>query len=261
MTALYNNVAALRNVAALCRLVDRVENRAAGLPGMATFSGPSGWGKSTAAGYAANRHDCHVVQMKSTWRTKKFLEAVAQELSIRPAKVIGDISDQIAERLARSGRTLLIDEADALVHAGMIEVVRDIYESAQVGVILIGEETLPQDLRRWERVHGRMLDWVQAEPGTAQDLEQLIMVYAPDVAIAPELRRAILAASGPSIRRMCVNISLVVERARTQGRAEMGSKEMGGATLFSGEAPNPRYLSAGPEGRAKAVAPGPRRIA
>lgn len=243
MTELYNNIAALPNVAALCRLVDRVERRAAALPGMATFSGPSGWGKSTAASYASNRHDCHLLEVRSTWKTKFFLEMLARELGVRPAKRIPEIADQVAERLARSGRTLMIDEAQCLVRAGLIEVVRDIYESSRVGVILIGEETLPQDLRRWERVHGRMLDWVQVQPGTVQDLELLIPCVAPGMAIAADLRAAILAASGPSIRRMCVNLDLVVERARNQGRDEMALADMGKAPFSRGEAPAPRRIA------------------
>lgn len=244
MTALYNNVAGLRNVTSLSYLVDRVENRGGTLPGMACFYGPSGWGKTTAAGYCANRHDCHLVEMKSTWRTKKFLEAVATEISIRPAKVIADIMDQIAERLSRTGRTLLIDEADKLLSGNMIELVRDIYESSKVGVILIGEENLPQDLRRIERVHGRMLDWVGAQPGTAQDLEQLIAAYAPGIKIADDLKAQILAAAGPSIRRMCVNISTVAERAKTVGKDEIGMADLGKVTFFTGEAPAPRRFGA-----------------
>lgn len=243
MTTLYNNVAGLRNVVALQRLVDRVENRGASLPGMATYYGPSGWGKTTAAGYVANRMDCHVVEMKSTWRAKKFLEVVAVELSIKPAKVIGDIADQIAERMARSGRTLLIDEADKLVSANMIEIVRDIHEGSKAGIVLIGEETLPQDLRRWERVHGRMLDWVAAEPGTANDLEQLLKINARDVTVHDDLKKSILTASGPSIRRMCVNIALVVERARTIGKSDMRPADMGSIVFFTGEAPAPRRIA------------------
>ena len=243
MTEHFNRIAGLRNVAALCRLVERVRERAPDLPGMATFSGPSGWGKSTAAAYAANRHDCHVVEVKSTWKTKKLLEMIALELQVRPAKRIPDIADQVAERLARSGRTLMIDEAQWLVQDRLIEVVRDIYESSRVGVILIGEETLPQDLRRWERVHGRMLDWVQAQPGTAQDLDQLIPIHAPRLAIAPDLKGAILAASGPSIRRMCVNLALVAARAGDKGLSAMAAADMKGQELFSGEAPAPRRIA------------------
>ena len=243
MTALYNSIAALPNVAALSRLVDRVEHRGASLPGMACFYGPSGWGKSTAAAYAANAHDCHVVQMKSAWKAGKLVRAIAAELSIKPAHTIADIVDQVAESLARSGRTLMIDEADYAATGGMIEILRDIYESAQVGVILIGEETLPQTLKRWERVHGRMLDWVAAKPGTPQDLDLLTPIYAPDLTIEPDLKGRIMTAAGPSIRRICVNLAAVKERSRAVGKTRMGASDMGKVAFFDGVAPAPRRIA------------------
>lgn len=241
MAELYNRVAGLRNVAAFLALVDRVEARDPSLPGMACFYGRSGRGKSTAAAFVARKRDCVVIEVRSLWRTKRFLQGCAEAMGLRPAKVTADILDQVAERLARTGRTLIIDEADHMARQGqMIEVARDLHESTQVGVILVGEETLPQTLQRWERVHGRMLDWVGAEPGTAEDLDKLLAVYAPDLAVAEDLRAAMLAAAGPSIRRMCVNIQMVRARAQGLGRSEMALAQMGRVAFPEGEAPEPR---------------------
>lgn len=55
--------------------------------------------------------------------------------------------DQIGEELSLSQRPLIIDEADFLVQKRMIEVVRDIYESSQATIILIGEEAMPVKLQ------------------------------------------------------------------------------------------------------------------
>ncbi len=53
---------------------------------------------------------------------------------------------------------------DKLVDKGMIELVRDINKAAQVPVLLVGEELLPQKLEQYERVHNRVLEWVLAQP-------------------------------------------------------------------------------------------------
>jgi pyrimidine operon attenuation protein/uracil phosphoribosyltransferase len=110
-------------------------------------------------------------------------------------------------------------------------------------VILIGEENLPQELRRWERVHGRMLDWIAAQPGTPQDLALLIPIYARGVTIADDLKADILRAAGASIRRMCVNLSIVAERARSIGSERIAKADMGKAQFFTGEAPSPRRVA------------------
>lgn len=237
---LYNSVAPLRNVAALVALVDRLANRALGLPGMACFYGPSGFGKSTSAIYAENKFQAFQVQVKSAWSGKKFCEAVLSEMSVRPARTIGDMVDQISEHLAITGVPLLVDEADHLVARKLIEIVRDIYEGSQSPVILIGEELLPQKLKEWERVHGRMLDWVAAEPGTLDDVEKLLPIYAGGVQFDRALCEAILRHSHQSIRRISVNIAKVAERARMMGRDEMGASDWDARQFFTGNAPAPR---------------------
>jgi divinyl protochlorophyllide a 8-vinyl-reductase len=99
---LYNSVAPLRNVAALVALVDRVQNRAHGLPGMACFYGPSGFGKSTSAVYAENKFRAYQVQVKSAWTAKKFCDAVLSDAQIA-AVPTGDhmISEIAALRVHR----------------------------------------------------------------------------------------------------------------------------------------------------------------
>lgn len=142
--------------------------------------------------------------------------------------------------MAQTGRPLLIDEADFLVQRKMVELLRDIYESSGSPVILIGEENLPQNLRKWERVHGRMLGWVAAEPGTKDDLDLLAKIYAPDVEIGDELKSKIFAASNRSIRRMSVNLASVKERAAVLGTSKIGAAEWGSTGFYTGEAPPPR---------------------
>lgn len=241
-TRLYNSVAPLRNVAALLALVQRVQNRAYGLPGMATFFGPSGWGKTTAATYAANRfRACHI-QVQVLWRPKQLLSEIVFELGLRPERTTSALFNQAAEELARTGRPLLLDEADHLANDRAIEVVRGLYEASGVPVILIGEELLPQKLQRWERVHGRMLDWVAAEPASLEDVGHLAPIYAPGLDIADDLRRRIVTESRQSIRRVSINLALIAEQAQVRGLKRIDTADWGTRAFFSGEAPAPRKL-------------------
>jgi len=233
------SVLPLRNVSRLAELVLRVMGRDSGLPGMGCFFGPSGYGKTFAAIYAANRHRAFHVQVKSVWTKKKLALSILVEMGIQPAATIADMIDQIGQELSLSGRPLLIDEADFLVAKKMIEVVRDIYESSQGTVILIGEENLPQILKKWERVHGRMFDWVAAEPASLADSRHLANLYCRGVEVAADLLAEAHSASGASVRRVCVNL------ARVREKAEMASltaidlatwKQLGGE-FFTGNPP------------------------
>lgn len=239
-----NSIAPLRNVTLMNALVERVMNRSPGLPGMATFHGFSGYGKTSAATYVAAKHRCYHIQVKSVWTQKKLCQSVLLALGIQPARTIADMVDQIGEELALSGRPLLIDEADFLVAKRMVEVVRDIYESSAAAIILIGEEHLPGKLKAWERVHGRMLDWVAAQPASLADAKHLTNLYCPGVEIEADLLAKLHEASGGSARRICVNLDRIRELARTQGLDGVGKKEWGQRTFFQGTPPHARRVSA-----------------
>ena len=243
-----NSIAPLKNVALMSSLVERVMNRAPGLPGMATFHGFSGYGKTSAATYAASKHRCYHIQVKSVWTQRKLCQSILLVLGIKPAKTIADMVDQIGEELALSGRALLVDEADFLVQKRMIEVVRDIYESSGAAIILIGEEHLPGKLKAWERVHGRMMDWVAAQATSLSDTKHLATIYCPDVEIEDALLAELHDASGGSAngsaRRICVNLDRIREIARLRGLDRVGKAEWGQATFFKGLVPSARSLAA-----------------
>lgn len=228
----------LTNVGLFDSLVDRVMKRPRGLPGMGAFTGFSGYGKSKSAIYAANKHRAYHVQVASVWTRKKLCAAVLQEMGIAPdKKLLPDMVDEIGQQLSLSGRPLIIDEADFLLSKGMIEVVRDIYEKSFGTVILIGEEQFPQKLRRFERVHGRMLDWVQAQPCSLADAKHLTRLYCSGLDVDDALIEELHRAAAGSVRRLCVNLARLRERAEARGLRKV--KEFPGE-IFTGNPPAQR---------------------
>lgn len=238
--SLYGNVAPLKNVAALLALIDRLENRVPGLPGMATLYGPSGRGKSTACTAATNHTTACHIEVQPLWRAKSLLEGIAKHIGVvRLAHTASKMFDQVAEVLLREQRPLLLDEADRLMKDEMIEVVRGLHEASGAPIILIGEEELPTKMLRWERMHGRMLDWVAVQPADMTDLKQLATIYAPGIEIADDLRAKILEVSRYSHRYVSNNLARVAEDAVKQGISKIAAADWKGA-FFSGEAPPPR---------------------
>jgi chromosomal replication initiation ATPase DnaA len=163
-------------------------------------------------------------------------------MGITPGGTIGDMVEKIGDQLSKSGRPLLIDEADLVAKDGMIGVVRDIYESSQGTVILIGEEKLPQTLRRWERVHNRMLDWVAAQPADLREVGVLARLKCPGIEISPEVQTIVLERSQARARRIVVNLRQISEYALATGRDTITMEDVARITFFSGEAPSPRRL-------------------
>lgn len=207
-------VAPLRNVALLGGLIERLCNRAPGLPGMACFHGPSGYGKTYAAIHAAVKERAYHVAVNETWTRKHLATAILNDMGDRQGGTIPEMVERIGRQLSLSGRPLLIDEADILVKRGMIEMVRAFYEASQVGsVILIGEEELPRKLLPFERVHNRMLDWVGAEPADLRDAKVMAARLCPGLAVADDLLQTALKDSAACMRRLCVNLNRLAEIA------------------------------------------------
>lgn len=242
-TATAVRVAQVTNVAVCYEAIERVQNRHSSLPGIAVFYGRSGDGKSVAAGYIANRTRAYYVQATSIGTKKSFLESVLREMTIPPAKTASEMLGQIAEELAKSGRPLIIDEFDHLTSGAKVEMVRDIYESSQGTILIIGEEMLPKKLERWERFHGRVHSWVPAQPANIHDAIQLAAIYAPKVCIDEQVLEQLVGAVRGSTRRTCTNLEMLGQRALENGMRSVAMSDIEKLMpngFITGQSPKPR---------------------
>lgn len=234
------STAPLRNVVLCTRLLQNAINRPSHLPGMVVFYGPSGWGKSFSAAYAANKFRAIYVECKSTWTKRSLLQAILKEMGIKPLGTAADLVDQISEQLALSGLPLIIDEMDHIVKKKAVEVIRDIYEGSNAPILMIGEEQIDTKLRKWERFHNRILEWLPAQPADLQDTKSLAALYCKDVTISDDLLNKITNDSLGITRRICVNLHKVQQYALNQGRDSINLNDWGNQPLYTGDAPRRR---------------------
>jgi DNA transposition AAA+ family ATPase len=232
------SVAPLKNVAACLALVDTLITRPAHLPSIGVFSGFSGYGKTMAAQYCWNASGALFVEVFDFWTRKKFCQALLAELGVaRPRGTIGDMMDEIIARLGDDpARPVIIDEADKLVDKGMIELVRDINKAAQVPILLVGEELLPQKLETYERVHNRVLDWVLAQPCDLEDTRCLAAFLYPALSFTDGLLDRIRVETGGKARRIATTLNAADQFARTHGLEGLDEKTYRGR-VFTGETP------------------------
>lgn len=232
-----NSIAPLTNVARFISALELAMTRPHHLPGMVSFYGPSGYGKTSAAAFAVAKYNAYHVECKSAWTKKAFLSNILKEMGISQAKTIPEMIDQVADQLARSERPLIIDEFDHLVHKKSVELVRDIYEGSQASIILIGEERLENNLAHWERFHNRILKWVPAEPASIDDAVLLRRLYCQKVDVGDDLLKQIVDVTKGCTRRICVNLYNVQSYAIERGLSKISTSEWGNQTFYTGRAP------------------------
>lgn len=232
--------AALENVARFMTLAETLRTRDPHLPGLGVFHGPSGFGKTYAAIYCMNVLGALRLEIGDSWTKKKFLENLLKETGvIEPVRgSIADLTEQAIIALSEEfDRPLIIDEADKLVDKGMIELVREIHEHAQVPVILIGEELLPNKLQKVERVHNRVLEWVPAEPCSIEDTRLLADLRCPGLELSEELLALTLEKSGGRARRIAVNLNNMQDYARRLGETVLSDATFAPSFFYTGEPP------------------------
>jgi DNA transposition AAA+ family ATPase len=229
--------APLANVSLCGIALTRAMERPSHLPGMVCFYGPSGWGKTTAATYVSLVNKAYYIQCQDSWVRKAILVNILRVMGIQPAHSLWEMTEQVCEQLAKSGRPLIVDELDKLVDKKAVELIRDIYEGSGATILLIGEEQLPAKLTRWERFHGRILDWVPAQPTDLEDARHLTRLYHPGIEVADDLLQRIVAVSKGSARRVVVNLAQVEEFSKETGLKSIGMSDWGSRTFFTGDAP------------------------
>jgi hypothetical protein len=232
------SIAPLKNVALASRALERAITRPQHLPGMVCLYGPSGFGKSFAAAYSANKYKAYYIECKSTWTRKAVLSAIAREMGLVPKSTLYDLTEQISAQLVIADRPLIVDEVDHLVGRNAMEIIRDLYEGSHVPVLLIGEENLPSNLKKSERFHGRILDFVPAQPADAADAKVLARFYCHRIKIADDLIEEVARRAKGSIRRICVNLAHIENESLEAGEQKMALPEWKamGKGFWTGEA-------------------------
>lgn len=230
--------APLANVARLMAMIDQCQSRDMGVPGMGCYFGRSGRGKTMAAIHASNSRysACHI-EASPLGGVKKLLQMIVEELEIKPARSSADLFDQAARALAMSGRPLIIDEADLVLSDTKIETIRHLHDKSGVAVILMGEESLPQKLQRWERVHRRILGWVEAEAATMEDVTLLAGVHAHGVEITADLKAEVLRVTKGSQGYIANNLVNLRVFATTRGLTRLSMPAIGEFRFATGEPP------------------------
>lgn len=234
--------APLRNVVAFNLLVKRVVNRADGLPGMACFHGRSGLGKTKSAIYGANTSRAIYVEVGQFTSAKSLLRSVLIELGMNnPRGTIAEMIEQAIYRLSADiRRPLIVDEAHHIAERSFVDVLRELHDKSSAPVIMIGEETLPASLEKFERVHNRILEWVGAEACDLADARSLAKAYCAGVAVGDDLLQVIVDRTAGNTRRIVVNLARVLEEARKSGRTTMLAGDYDLGLISTHKAPTPR---------------------
>lgn len=232
-------IAPLANISVAERAISRAMGRGVHQPGLVVMNGPSGYGKSMAAAWIAARNRAYYVQASDYWTKKVMLQDICRALGIqyKPGDTVAEMARMAAGQLEQSGRPLILDESDYIVDKNLVEAVRSIYESSRAAILLIGEEAFPQKIKKWERFHGRILDWFPAQPASMEDARELAKLYCPHTKVTEDLLEKLVEKAHGSVRRISNNLETIQEEALSESWDKVDLATWGKRPIQTGEPP------------------------
>lgn len=235
-------IASTSNIALVHTTMDALVARAPGLPGIATFYGESGLGKSVGAAYASHPAGFNgiYVSCRSFETKKSFVEQICKAIGITVRGNIPAIVDEIVQVLVLTNRPLIVDEVDYIVESRTLELIRDLHDASGASILLIGEERLPAKLKRHERFDNRVLVWQPAAKCSPQDFDVLARQYVPGIEIAPQLKARVLEETHGVTRRVVVNLEHIKRWCGQHGVTAAPADAQ--IALYTGQAPGRRGL-------------------
>lgn len=225
-------------------LMEVARSARADIPRIVSLFGPSGVGKSTAGVHLAARYDAVFVELRSHMTAKSLLKSIATALSYPVGRMnTNELLDAVAAQLADQDRPLILDEFDyAVASTSLVDLVRDIHALTDIPIMVIGEEALPEKLRKWDRFHNRVLKWENAVPLTFDDARIIRDIYCaedPTTGETPpfvedDLLNLIHAHVGGITRKIVTNIEEAHNIALTQGRDRVDLQVWGNTPVNDG---------------------------
>lgn len=203
---------------------------------MGVFHGPSGYGKTVAAGFASARTLAIYVQAQRVWTQKTLLETIAEELGIaKIERSAPKIFRQVIDQLNFAPVDIIIDEMDYLAEKGLVEFIRDIHDATRIAILMVGEEALPSKLKRWERFDNRILVTTAAQPASVEDALKLRDHYCHRIQIADDLAELFRARCRGITRRIVNNLQAAQRAAAAEGVSEIDAAWWGNRPIATGE--------------------------
>ena len=227
-------IAIVSNVVATQMMVEALNQRAHGVPGIGLIYGDPGLGKTTATAWLVNRCDGIYIRATSGMTLAQLLRQIVKELSGPDIYTREAMLNYIIEHMAIHNRPLFIDEADYLLNdKNTLEIVRDIHDLTNCPVVLIGMESVRRKLQRHRQFYNRISEWLEFQPTQREDLQIIVnAVIEPTLTIQDDLLSQLLNDTDGEVRRIITGLSKIEAFALANSLTSIDLQQWGSKEFF-----------------------------
>lgn len=163
------------NVKRFITMMNNLQNRAEGVPGMALVYGEPGLGKTQTINWWAFKNDAILVRcnqmMTARWLLKEILDYMSE---IKPY-TISESFNEVIRNLILNPRVLIVDEIDYLtMESKAVEILRDIHDRTNVPVVLVGMTSANSRLKKFSHLYDRLSEIIKFEKFSKADIKTIV---------------------------------------------------------------------------------------
>jgi len=150
---------------------------------MGLIVGEAGVGKTTALkAYAKASKTCILIEADHGYTARALFLDLCERLHLEPRGSIHDLLERVVERLADSGRLIIIDEAEHLPYRAL-DLIRRIHDKAGVGIALVGmprlQKNITGDRSHYAQIYSRIGAFRRIGTLTDEDIQAIVEQLGP----------------------------------------------------------------------------------
>ena len=145
------------NVKRFITMMNNLQNRAEGVPGMALVYGEPGLGKTQTINWWAFKNNAILVRCTQLMSARWLLSEILEEMGEIYGYKILDCFKLVVRNLLVNPQIIIIDEVDYLtVDSRAVETLRDIHDKTNVPIVLVGMINAKSRLKKFNHLYDRL---------------------------------------------------------------------------------------------------------
>jgi len=168
---------------------------------IAVVVGSSGVGKTVGAEHYCLEHpDCVFIDCDPSFTVRVLVNEILHKLGTQPCGTIHVAMEQIIQRLAGTGRMIVIDEAEHLSYRSL-EIIRRIHDKTEIGLCLCGMQRLIENLRgggQYQQLYSRIGVFCDLRTLEPNDIETIL----DQISASKETKHTLLASAKGNARTL-----------------------------------------------------------
>ena len=163
------------NVKRFITMMNNLQNRADGVPGMGLVYGEPGLGKTQTINWWAFKNDAILVRCTQLMTAKWLLLEILDYMSELKPYTTEACFNLVVRNLILNPKVLIIDEIDYLtIDSRAVETLRDIHDKTNVPIVLVGMTSANSRLKKFKHLYDRLSEILKFEKFSKNDIKTIV---------------------------------------------------------------------------------------